>query len=426
MDKIYPVENATVPYWRSQLHEIDSYQSTEGLPEECDIVIIGAGLSGVSTAYWLLDDNPNPPSIVLLEARQICSGATGRNGSLSISLLRDVSLADRNTGGHLMMVYPYIEEVTKEHGADAARELLLFQKAQVSAMKRTAEKEELDCDLVLTRVCEATLSQETADERRAVYDENRRAGLDYIDDVDFVGPKYAENVSCVNSCPLKHPILVMMSDTLQISGVKGAKAAITVTAAQLWPYKFVTGLLAKLIKRTSINVRTHTRVTSVLPDRDGRHVVSTPRGAIRAQKVVFATNAYTSGVAPEYCQKIVPRKGSCSHIRVPKNTLHQPPHLTHTYGLSYSNGHRDYLIPRPDNGVICGGGKHTYGDQTELWFNNWDDSTVIEATRKHFATVMQENFVGWERSGAEVDYLWSGSKCISFLEEDNGRFSNGS
>jgi glycerol-3-phosphate dehydrogenase len=84
MDKIYPVENATVPYWRSELHEIDSYRSTEELPEECDVVIIGAGLSGVSTAYWLLDDNPKPPSILLLEARQICSGATGRNGNFSI------------------------------------------------------------------------------------------------------------------------------------------------------------------------------------------------------------------------------------------------------------------------------------------------------------------------------------------------------
>ena len=90
MDKIYPVENATVPYWRSELHEIDSYRSTAKLPEECDIIIIGAGLSGVSTAHFLLDDNPSPPSVVLLEARQICSGATGRNGNPS--LIPDIRL----------------------------------------------------------------------------------------------------------------------------------------------------------------------------------------------------------------------------------------------------------------------------------------------------------------------------------------------
>jgi hypothetical protein len=99
-------------------------------------------------------------------------------------------------GGHLMMVDSYIDRLTEAYGADAARELLLFQKAQVFAMKRTAEKEELDCDLVLTRVCEATQSQETADKRREAYEKHRQAGLDYIDDVDFVGPKFAEPVSC--------------------------------------------------------------------------------------------------------------------------------------------------------------------------------------------------------------------------------------
>lgn len=49
----FPVPNATVPYWRSELHEIDEYRSTKHLPAECDIAIIGAGLSGVSMAYHL-------------------------------------------------------------------------------------------------------------------------------------------------------------------------------------------------------------------------------------------------------------------------------------------------------------------------------------------------------------------------------------
>jgi myosin-crossreactive antigen len=81
--KPFPVANATVPYWRTELHEIDSHRSTEDLPADCDIVIIGAGLAGVSTAYFLLDGNPSPPSIVLLEAREVCSGATGRNGTFT-------------------------------------------------------------------------------------------------------------------------------------------------------------------------------------------------------------------------------------------------------------------------------------------------------------------------------------------------------
>lgn len=177
------------------------------------------------------------------------------------------------------------------------------------------------------------------------------------------------------------------------------------------------GLLANLLKRTSINVQTNTRVTSVSSDQDGKNTVSTPRSSIRTRTVIYATNAYTAGIASEYYKKIVPVKGSNSHISVPKDTAHPPPHLSHTYGLSFANGYRDYLIPRPDGNVICGGANETFAKQKELWLNTCDDSTVIEPTRKHFETVMQENFIGWERSGAAVDYLWSGSKYIIFGEE---------
>lgn len=79
----HPVANATTPYWRSELHAIDSVRSSEELPTECDVLIIGAGMSGVSVAYHLFEGNPSPPSVVLLEAREICSGATARNGKIS-------------------------------------------------------------------------------------------------------------------------------------------------------------------------------------------------------------------------------------------------------------------------------------------------------------------------------------------------------
>jgi glycine/D-amino acid oxidase-like deaminating enzyme len=117
----------------------------------------------------------------------------------------------------------------------------------------------------------------------------------------------------------------------------------TVTAAQLWPYKFVTGLLARLLEKTSINVQAHTPVISVAQSHDGSSLAFTPRGTIHAKRVVFATNAYTSGIAPLYADTIVPVKGTCSHIKTPKDTQCPPPHLTQTYGLSFGGTDiRDY------------------------------------------------------------------------------------
>jgi hypothetical protein len=80
-DQMLPVANATIPYWRTELHALDEHRTTEELPTECDIAIIGAGMTGVSTAYHISKlAGDKTPSVVILEARQLCSGATGRNG----------------------------------------------------------------------------------------------------------------------------------------------------------------------------------------------------------------------------------------------------------------------------------------------------------------------------------------------------------
>ena len=79
----FPVDGSTTPYWRSQLHPIDQHRSTEELPAECDVAIVGSGMAGVSVVYHLtkgLTEGETAPAIVMLEARQVCSGATGRNG----------------------------------------------------------------------------------------------------------------------------------------------------------------------------------------------------------------------------------------------------------------------------------------------------------------------------------------------------------
>lgn len=83
-----PVPNGMLPFWRTDPHPLDNHRSGETLPEHSDIVIIGAGLTGSSVAYHILDQiKPEPrtksPSVTILEARQASSGATGRNGKPS-------------------------------------------------------------------------------------------------------------------------------------------------------------------------------------------------------------------------------------------------------------------------------------------------------------------------------------------------------
>jgi len=84
VDLLLPAEKSTEPFWHSKLHPLHNHKSTEDLPQTCDVLIIGAGFSGVATAYSLVKgegsvEAPNL-SVVILEARGVCSGATGRNG----------------------------------------------------------------------------------------------------------------------------------------------------------------------------------------------------------------------------------------------------------------------------------------------------------------------------------------------------------
>jgi len=83
-----PVPTPTTSYWQSPPDaELSGYLSAEHVSEEeiADVVIIGSGVSGASIAWNLLNtengkDGEGKERIVMLEARGVCSGATGRNG----------------------------------------------------------------------------------------------------------------------------------------------------------------------------------------------------------------------------------------------------------------------------------------------------------------------------------------------------------
>lgn len=171
------------------------------------------------------------------------------------------------------------------------------------------------------------------------------------------------------------------------------------------------GLLAKTMDSNALNVQTSTSVTSVTSDSASGHTVNTPRGSIRTSKVVYATNAYTPGLLPEYSANIVPCRGICCHITVPEGK--NPPFLPYSYTLNTEQ--RDgcsYLISRHDGSIIVGGAQYTFKDAREQWYNMVDDSTLIQPTKDYYNDYMQRTFRGWEDSGAYVKEIWTGSKHV--------------
>ena len=172
-----PVPNSTTSFWRTFHHELDNHRTTPDLPTECDVLIIGAGFSGTALTYHLYDENPSPPSVVILEAREACSGATGRNG------------------GHLKPdAFFNLSRNIEKFGTRRAVEVAKFETLQVSAVKELVEKEGIDCDFVLTRTCDAILDEKLAKETDEVYTKLVNSGVVDLKDVQRVSSKYAERV----------------------------------------------------------------------------------------------------------------------------------------------------------------------------------------------------------------------------------------
>ncbi|KAL4871867.1 hypothetical protein BDV12DRAFT_194015 [Aspergillus spectabilis] len=311
--------NSITSFWRTQPHRLDSHRSTQSLPEQCDIVVIGAGYAGASVAHHILEqtDPSNRPSIVILEGREACSGATGRNG------------------GHLKPdPYNRVATLAKEHGIDVATEVAEFEARHVDAIRDVVEKEKIDCDLSVTEAADVQLSDLHARRLKEKYDCLVASGCQPTKRTRYIGAGGAE----------------------AFSGVKSAVACFT--------------------------------------------------GTIRAKKVIVATNGYTSSVLPQYKNRIIPVRGTCSRIVAPSNN--PAPRLTRSYTIRHNSWNYDYLIPRRDGSIVVGGARPAFIDNPESWYNVSDDGHVLESAVRYFDNYMQRHFVGWEKSHAYTDRVWTG------------------
>ncbi|KAJ4391252.1 hypothetical protein N0V93_004869 [Gnomoniopsis smithogilvyi] len=375
---LLPVPNPTSSYWRSELHRLDSFRSTPALPEDCEVVVIGAGIAGVSVVYHL-SNTANPPSILLLEARQTCSGATGRNG------------------GHVKCKTASLLHVTARLGPKVADEYARFVDNHIYALKDVVEKEKIDCEFEVRRSYDTFASESDAQAMETAFQKCLERGDDWTKDRQWIGVEFAE----------------------RLTSVKGAKCAVSSPACSLWPYKFVTVLLERaMASNPKINVQTETPVLKTQDTIDGTTKVHTARGMINAKKVIFATNAYTAALLPEYRGIITPYKGTAAHLAAPQG---EPvfPHLSHTYNLEFGTDPEletvDYLNPRPDGGIVVGGGKWLYERERHLWYDTVDDSTPLDPVlkAKYFDGYMQRNFQGWHESGTETEKVWTGIQGLT-------------
>ena len=99
-------------------------------------------------------------------------------------------------GGHLKPdVYFSVPKHIRKYGARAAADVARFEASQVFAVKELVEKQNIDCDFVLTRACDAILDPALAEECHRAFQELGRSGVADLKDVYHSYGKDAEQVS---------------------------------------------------------------------------------------------------------------------------------------------------------------------------------------------------------------------------------------
>ncbi|KAJ7596303.1 FAD dependent oxidoreductase [Mycena floridula] len=273
-----PVPNPTTPYWAIPASSIASHGSDVDPPDYADVVIIGSGITGASVARRLLKDENSGLKIVMLEARDACSGATARNG------------------GHITpLLYHDYAELKKVNGIDQARSIIRFRLAHLAELLRVAKEEGLLEDSQAREV--QTFDVFFAKEMLELSKKKLAA---YLVDI----PEETENWEVLEADALEG---LQLSDKVV--------GCITTKAGAIHPYRLVTGILARLIQFKSFELFTHTPCTFISVNQTPFYSVETPRGTIRTRHVIHATNAWVSHLVEPMRRKIIPARGTMTAQR---------------------------------------------------------------------------------------------------------------
>ncbi|KHK59501.1 FAD-dependent oxidoreductase [Burkholderia sp. A9] len=213
---------------------------------DADVVIVGAGYTGLWTTYYLLKARPSL-RVVLIERNVVGFGASGRNG------------------GWASAIFPIsLSRVAQMYSHEAALHLQAAMNATVDEIGQVLETENLDADFQKEGFISLARSDAQLLRVLSAVEASTRFGL-----------------------PAQWQILDSVVAREKVGARDVIGALYTEHCAVIHPGKLVHGL-AKLVESMGARIYENSEVKSIRPG-----IVSTANGTVKAETVVRATEAFS-------------------------------------------------------------------------------------------------------------------------------------
>ncbi|KND91692.1 hypothetical protein TOPH_03877 [Tolypocladium ophioglossoides CBS 100239] len=372
-----PVSNPSSSYWLDD-PPFPHLADVQGeLPGTADVVIVGSGITGAAAAKAILElsthGEQQPLRVIVLEARELCSGATGRNG------------------GHIKCV-PHEEfaRLKRKLGPEKARRIVRFQLRHLPALLEVG-REIPQGEAREVETVDLFLEDKVFETARQTVEEMR----EWMPEIEVTALKGEE-----------------VQDKIGVN--ERVVGALSYKAGALWPFRLITGVWDDLVKRYhNLTIRTNTPVEAITVDHSLPHPfqVHSARGAINARHVFHATNGFAPHLVPCLRGRLT---GVLGHMTAQRPGIHFPQsHGKRSWSIIY-NQCFDYVTQRPDGedgtpgDVMLGGGLFNSKEQGLDQIGVWDDSRMDAWPLMHIRGSLQTVFE--PRWGAEggLKKAWTG------------------
>ncbi len=246
--------------WEATEKERKSRTSLKG-DKECEVVIIGGGYSGLSTAYHLQKKNCQT---VVLEKGRIGDGASGKNGGQIL------------TGYVLSM-----STLAKKYGFHKAKQMFALSLDSIDLIEKIIKDHDMDCGFHREGHMYAAYKPSHLEDLK------REQEILYRD--------FNHEVTILDKNEMQHEL----NSAFYAGGCIDEKSAI------FHPLNYALRL-ADVTEQLGGTIYEHSEALKIERNSKGKVIVTTQEGRVIADQIVIVTNAYSGNIHKDIGRSVIP------------------------------------------------------------------------------------------------------------------------